>query len=139
MLAGIARCAPGANAVTKRLILASRSLAREDLLDQSADAFAACLRGAEGREGVTAFLEKRRPKWVSQSGSAGEAVVAIWNGIAPEGRTEFYEWHNREHMPEASAFRASGAGGATSPNMARRNTSRSTRPTAPKCWSGRTI
>jgi isohexenylglutaconyl-CoA hydratase len=61
VLAGIARCA-----VTKRLILASRSLAREDLLDQSADAFAACLRGAEGREGVTAFLEKRRPKWVSQ-------------------------------------------------------------------------
>ncbi len=31
---------------------------------------------------------------------AGQAVVAIWNGIAPEGRTEFYEWHNREHMPE---------------------------------------
>ena len=26
---------------------------------------------------------------------AGQAVVAIWNGIAPEGRTEFYEWHNR--------------------------------------------
>jgi hypothetical protein len=31
---------------------------------------------------------------------AGEAVVAIWNGIAPEGRSEFYEWHIREHMPE---------------------------------------
>jgi len=31
---------------------------------------------------------------------AGEAVVAIWNGVAPEGRTEFYEWHVREHMPE---------------------------------------
>lgn len=31
---------------------------------------------------------------------AGEAVVAIWNGIAPEGRNEFYEWHIREHMPE---------------------------------------
>jgi len=31
---------------------------------------------------------------------AGEGVVAIWNGIAPEGRTEFFEWHNREHMPE---------------------------------------
>ena len=66
VLAGIARCAPGANAVTKRLILASRSLPREELLDQSADAFAACLRGPEGREGVTAFLEKRKPKWVSQ-------------------------------------------------------------------------
>ena len=31
---------------------------------------------------------------------AGQAVVAIWNGIAEEGRTDFYEWHNREHMPE---------------------------------------
>lgn len=31
---------------------------------------------------------------------AGEAVVAIWNGIAPEGRAEFYEWHLHEHIPE---------------------------------------
>lgn len=31
---------------------------------------------------------------------AGEGVVAIWNGIRPQGRAEFYEWHNREHMPE---------------------------------------
>jgi hypothetical protein len=31
---------------------------------------------------------------------AGEGVVAIWNGIRAEGREEFYEWHNREHMPE---------------------------------------
>jgi isohexenylglutaconyl-CoA hydratase len=64
-LAGIARCSPNANAVTKRLILASRSLPREQLLDQSADAFAACLRDPEGHEGVTAFLEKRKPKWAS--------------------------------------------------------------------------
>jgi isohexenylglutaconyl-CoA hydratase len=63
VLRGIARCAPGANAVTKRLILDSRSLPREKLLDQSADAFAACLRGPEGQEGVTAYLEKRKPKW----------------------------------------------------------------------------
>jgi isohexenylglutaconyl-CoA hydratase len=35
----------------------------EPLLDQAADAFAAALRGAEGREGVTAFLEKRKPAW----------------------------------------------------------------------------
>ena len=26
--------------------------------------------------------------------------MAIWHGIRPEGRAEFYEWHNREHMPE---------------------------------------
>jgi hypothetical protein len=31
---------------------------------------------------------------------AGEAVVAIWNGIAPAGRAEFYAWHMHEHMPE---------------------------------------
>ena len=31
---------------------------------------------------------------------AGEAVVAIWNGIASEGRAEFYAWHLHEHMPE---------------------------------------
>ena len=65
VVAGIARCAPNANATTKRLILASRSLPREELLDQSADAFAACLRSPEGHEGVTAFLEKRKPKWAS--------------------------------------------------------------------------
>lgn len=31
---------------------------------------------------------------------AGEAVVAIWNGIAPDGRAEFYAWHLHEHIPE---------------------------------------
>jgi hypothetical protein len=31
---------------------------------------------------------------------AGEAVVAIWNGIAPEGQAAFYAWHLHEHMPE---------------------------------------
>lgn len=31
---------------------------------------------------------------------AGEAVVAIWNGITPEGRDEFYAWHLHEHMAE---------------------------------------
>src|SRR6476661_3588500 len=63
VIAGTTRCPPHANAVTKRLLLASRTTAREDLLEQSADAFAACLRGGEGREGVTAFLEKRKARW----------------------------------------------------------------------------
>ena len=31
---------------------------------------------------------------------AGLGVVAIWHDIAPEARDDFYEWHNREHMPE---------------------------------------
>jgi hypothetical protein len=31
---------------------------------------------------------------------SGQGVVAIWNGIAEEGRREFYQWHLHEHMPE---------------------------------------
>ncbi len=34
------------------------------------------------------------------SGLAGEAFVAIWHDVAPEGKAGYYEWHNREHMPE---------------------------------------
>lgn len=33
------------------------------------------------------------------SGS-GTAVVAIWNDIRPEARSDFFEWHNREHVAE---------------------------------------
>jgi len=31
---------------------------------------------------------------------AGLGVVAIWHDLLPEARDDFYEWHNREHMPE---------------------------------------
>ncbi|HLI11148.1 MAG TPA: hypothetical protein VKY65_06070 [Alphaproteobacteria bacterium] len=31
---------------------------------------------------------------------AGQGAVAIWNDIAPEGRSVFYAWHGREHVPE---------------------------------------
>lgn len=34
------------------------------------------------------------------SALAGEAFVAIWHDIAPEGLDVFYDWHHREHMPE---------------------------------------
>jgi hypothetical protein len=30
----------------------------------------------------------------------GSGVVAIWNGITDAGRSDFYAWHLREHMPE---------------------------------------
>lgn len=33
----------------------------------------------------------------------GTGVVAIWHNLLPEFRAEFYEWHNREHMPERLA------------------------------------
>jgi hypothetical protein len=31
---------------------------------------------------------------------AGRGIVAIWHDIVLEAQPEFYEWHNREHMPE---------------------------------------
>jgi hypothetical protein len=31
---------------------------------------------------------------------AGLGAVAIWHDLLPEARDAFYEWHNREHMPE---------------------------------------
>jgi len=34
------------------------------------------------------------------SGLAGDAFVAIWHDVLPEGKPDYYEWHNREHMPE---------------------------------------
>ena len=50
VLGDIGRCAPGANAATKRLLLASLTVPREKLLDQAAKAFATCLRSEEGHE-----------------------------------------------------------------------------------------
>lgn len=61
------RCAPGANAVTKKLLLeadtTSDPAALERLLDQAADDFARAVQGAEGQEGTMAFMQKRQPKW----------------------------------------------------------------------------
>jgi len=37
-------------------------------------------------------------------GLFGKAVVAVWNDIVPEGRENFIEWHNREHIPERIAI-----------------------------------
>jgi isohexenylglutaconyl-CoA hydratase len=66
LLADVDRCAPGANAATKRLLLASRTTPVDELLDDAADAFAAALRGAEAREGVSAFREKRPAAWTEK-------------------------------------------------------------------------
>ena len=62
---GVLKCAPGANAATKALILGSTTLSRDDALDRAAESFATCLRSDEGKEGVASFLEKRKPDWAS--------------------------------------------------------------------------
>jgi len=40
----------------------------------------------------------------SESALLGQAVVLIWNDVAPEGREQFYEWHDKEHIPERLAL-----------------------------------
>jgi hypothetical protein len=30
----------------------------------------------------------------------GAGAVLVWNDVVPEGRQEFYEWHDKEHIPE---------------------------------------
>jgi len=62
--AQVLRCAPGANAVTKEILLRATRLDDEALRQFAADRFAACMLSEEGREGVAAFIEKRKPKWV---------------------------------------------------------------------------
>ena len=63
----VRRCAPGANAVTKAIVLATRHLNREQQLDFAAKGFAECMWSDEGREGVASFIEKRKPIWAEQT------------------------------------------------------------------------
>ncbi|MFW6413135.1 MAG: enoyl-CoA hydratase/isomerase family protein [Oceanicaulis sp.] len=55
--------APGAIAATKRLIRRARLADASALIPEAADMFARAARGPEGAEGLTAFLEKRKPRW----------------------------------------------------------------------------
>lgn len=59
----VRRCAPGANAATKALLLASEGAALGPLLDNAAQRFAEAVTGAEGSEGTLAFVQKRKPNW----------------------------------------------------------------------------
>jgi isohexenylglutaconyl-CoA hydratase len=63
LLEAVERCAPGANAETKRLFRACRTLSPETYVETAAKSFAEALRGPEGREGLAAFAERRAPSW----------------------------------------------------------------------------
>jgi isohexenylglutaconyl-CoA hydratase len=60
----VARCAPGAVAETKRLILTLPKLSRQEQARMAAESFADRMMSEEGREGIASFLEKRKPGWV---------------------------------------------------------------------------
>jgi isohexenylglutaconyl-CoA hydratase len=63
VISKVMRCAPGANAITKQLMLDVGQVELDDLLDRAADDFTQSMRGEEGQEGTRAFLEKRLPGW----------------------------------------------------------------------------
>lgn len=63
VLEQVRRCAPGANAATKALLLASESEPLGPLLDRAAGLFASAVVSAEGSEGTLAFVQKRPPSW----------------------------------------------------------------------------
>ena len=52
-----------ANATTKAIIFKALSAPRPQALDFAARGFAECMLSDEGREGVAAFIEKRKPRW----------------------------------------------------------------------------
>ena len=63
VLGQVRQCAPGANAATKALLLATEQEALGPLLDRAAEQFAAAVTGAEGIEGTMAFVQKRAARW----------------------------------------------------------------------------
>lgn len=76
VLAQIMRCAPGANAVTKQIMLAVGGEPLGQVLDRAATLFSAALNGPEAAEGTQAFVEKRLPQWAAAGNvETGEADV----------------------------------------------------------------
>ena len=70
-LTQILRCAPGAVAATKQIMSEVGAVELDILLDEAAAQFAAAVRGPEGVEGTTAFLQKRPPAWATPTKDNG--------------------------------------------------------------------
>ena len=60
---GVLKCGPNAIAATKHLILSSRERSGAEMMDHAADVFATCMLSDEGKEGISSFVEKRKPNW----------------------------------------------------------------------------
>jgi isohexenylglutaconyl-CoA hydratase len=63
VLADILACAPGALAATKALMAQARLREPQDLVQSAAAIFSHAAQGPEGMEGMTAFMQKRKPTW----------------------------------------------------------------------------
>lgn len=65
VLADILACAPQALAATKALMDKARFAPPKDMVLQAAQVFATAAQSAEGLEGMTAFMQKRKPQWAA--------------------------------------------------------------------------
>jgi len=65
VLGEIQHCAPQAVAATKSLMAKARLHDAAGLVDEAAAVFARATLSEEGLEGISAFVEKRKPKWAS--------------------------------------------------------------------------
>lgn len=63
VLQQIKKCAPGANAATKKLMLSMVNLNLDNILDRAAEVFTHAVMGEESQEGSMAFVQKRLPPW----------------------------------------------------------------------------
>ena len=61
--AQVMRCAPGAVADTKALLVALPELSRDVAVEAAAENFAGRMLSDEAKEGLTSFFEKRKPHW----------------------------------------------------------------------------
>ena len=62
-LDSVKRCAPGANAITKKLMLKAADHEAESLIEDAAKAFSAAVQGKEGTAGTMAFIHKKPAPW----------------------------------------------------------------------------
>ncbi|MEM6460629.1 MAG: enoyl-CoA hydratase-related protein [Pseudomonadota bacterium] len=62
----LTRCAPGAVADTKALILAIPQLSRAEQMRLAAENFADRFASEEARDGIAGFFEKRKPRWAEE-------------------------------------------------------------------------
>jgi isohexenylglutaconyl-CoA hydratase len=65
-LADILVCAPAALAATKALMAQARLSEPQALVQQAAAIFSRAAQSPEGLEGMTAFIQKRKPQWAPQ-------------------------------------------------------------------------
>lgn len=65
VLADILACAPGALAATKALMAQARLREPQDLVQPAAAIFSRAAQSPEGMEGITAFMQKRKPNWAT--------------------------------------------------------------------------